>query len=242
MFGSRGEVEITRHGGDEIANARRVAVYAAQAMDLVVVVSFALTFVIWTRMRDVQHWWIHLRDWAYIMWLTFLALPWMGMAVALIAWYLFPKLQNMNFPWPFAQVDAADPDAPVTWADSRHMPMRDGPKAAPEVVQREVVWKVEGTLDMGSGKTIHDHPTLTDAQAWHRFCQAVAFKGRNFSRTEAVRRNGVPEDDWKAMHERFVTNGWLDPADERGTPDLSDVGEAWVNRYASTPPPYPTLS
>jgi len=242
-FGSRGEIEVRRHEGDEIADARRVAVLGAEAADVVVCIAFGLTALFWMRASGVRHWWIHLRDWAYLLWLTLLALPWVAMPAALLTWYLLPKLRNVNWPPPFAQLDAADADAPITWADSRQMPMVDGREVAePAVVQREVVWRVEGSLNTGNGQSIHDHPVLTDAPAWHRFCQAVAFEGRNFSQTEAVRRNSVPLADWETMHERFTTHGWLAPAGERGTPELSDVGAAWVNRYASVPPPYPVLS
>jgi len=237
MYGSRGEIEITRHEGSELGNALRTALTVGRALDLLVLISFLLTFFVWWRAAGLRSWWNVHADWLFIGWAFLLAAPWFLGMVGLVVWYLLPHLRNVNWPPPFAQLDAANPNAPLTWADSRDMmPMDDeGPVAEPQVI-REVVWRVEGTLDAGDGKTLHDHPVLVDAPAWHRFCKVVV-DGRNFSYNEAVRRNGVDEDDWKAMWTRFVRNGWVKPAAERGTPDLSPTGEAWVRHYARTPPP-----
>jgi len=239
-WGSRGEVEITRHAGDEISNSVRVAFLIAKFANLGTVIVWALTTIVWIQFCGFREYWDALTGWVYIGWAFALGGPWIAAPVAAILWYFVPKLKNPNWPAPFAQVDVSDPEAPITWDDARHMPWKDDrPAAEPREVVREIVWKVEGSLDTGQGQSIHDHPTLKDARAWKKFCSAVVNEGRNFSQTEAIRRHKVNPSDWETMFNRFRDRGWVDAVGERGTPELSPTGKAWVRHYARSPLPHP---
>lgn len=97
-------------------------------------------------------------------------------------------------------------------------------------------WAVEGKLQVGEHKTIYSRFDLTDPQAWHKFCRAVHFDGKNFSGTEAIDRQGVPPSDWDTAWGYFKEHGWASLKKRRSTPDLSPVGKAMVRQYATQAP------
>jgi len=112
-------------------------------------------------------------------------------------------------------------------------------EAEPE--QKEMVtYMVKGQAQEGR-KTLYLEFELDDynsALAWHRFCQAVQ-SGQNFSRTEAVKRQGLSDSDWQRIYAEFEKRGCVIKAPKRGTPKLTPRGERWVRWYSVAPPPEP---
>jgi hypothetical protein len=97
----------------------------------------------------------------------------------------------------------------------------------------------DGKLDNGRGRQLFLKFTLEGEDAhlcWHRFCKAVAYQDRNFSETEAVKRQGITPDDWLRIYRAFTEQQLLQPAGKRGTPKLINEGPQWVELYADTPP------
>jgi hypothetical protein len=102
----------------------------------------------------------------------------------------------------------------------------------------KVVYPVRGVLADDKGHQLLLGFDLEGPNAnwcWHRFCKAVE-GGRNFSETEATKRQGITPDDWKRIYQAFTAQQWLRPAGHRGTPELINEGPRWVKLYADTPP------
>ena len=103
-------------------------------------------------------------------------------------------------------------------------------------------YKVEGRIQKGKNQILYLEFELEGYDAalkWHKFCKAVANKGRNFSYNEAVKRHHLSPADWGRIYNTFILQECVKPTGQRGTPELLGAGMDWVRLYADTPPPSP---
>lgn len=119
------------------------------------------------------------------------------------------------------------------------MERKQPPPPAPPV--QRPGYDVKGKIELGQ-KTLYTRFNITDARAWHRFCQAVHHHGKHFSQNEA-KRHEVDPAEFNA-----ILSQWADPDPQRAlvhiesigerlTPRLTRGGKAMIKLFALTPPP-----
>ena len=105
-----------------------------------------------------------------------------------------------------------------------------------------IPYLAQGMLETGNGGYVYlefELESYESAVRWHRFCKAVAYKKKNFSYNEAVKRHHLSDTDWDHILDTFAAQQWVILGGQRAKPELKAVGKHWVKLYADTPPPKP---
>ena len=79
--------------------------------------------------------------------------------------------------------------------------------------------------------------TAKDQWAWHRFCKAIHFDGKNFSGQEARRHKF---SGFNKVYNIFLARGWCTPKEPQKAPELTGDGLNMIEAFANSEPPTPS--